>query len=129
MSSEAKADDGMTSALGGRFGSGTLRWNHDRGFSHMSKKVYVGNMNYSTAENNLRDLFTQYGNVQSVNIIVDRYTGKAKGFGFVEMETEEEARAAIDALNGFEFMGRQLRVNEAEDKPRRDGFRPPRRDY
>jgi len=95
----------------------------------MSKKVYVGNMNYSTAENQLRDLFTQYGNVTSVNIIVDRYTGKAKGFGFVEMETEEEARAAIEALNGFEFMGRQLRVNEAEDKPRRDGFRPPRRDY
>ena len=90
----------------------------------MSKKVYVGNMNYSTAENNLRDLFTQYGNVQSVNIIVDRYTGKAKGFGFVEMNTEEEARAAIEALNGFEYMGRQLRVNEAEDKPKRDNFRP-----
>ncbi|MEI6388195.1 MAG: RNA-binding protein [Spirochaetota bacterium] len=96
----------------------------------MSKKVYVGNMNYSTAENNLRDLFAQHGNVQSVNIIVDRYTGKAKGFGFVEMETEDEARAAIEALNGVEFMGRQLRVNEAEDKPRRDGgYRPPRRDY
>jgi RNA recognition motif-containing protein len=90
----------------------------------MSKKVYVGNMNYATTENALRDLFTQYGEVQSVNIIVDRYTGKAKGFGFVEMNTEEEARAAIEALNGFEFMGRQLRVNEAEDKPRRDNFRP-----
>lgn len=89
----------------------------------MSKKVYVGNMNYATTENGLRDLFTQYGEVVSVNIIVDRYTGKAKGFGFVEMNTEEEARAAIEALNGFEFMGRQLRVNEAEDKPRRDGFR------
>jgi len=90
----------------------------------MSKKVYVGNMNYATTENALRDLFTQYGEVASVNIIVDRYTGKAKGFGFVEMNTEEEARAAIEALNGFEFMGRQLRVNEAEDKPRRDNFRP-----
>ncbi len=90
----------------------------------MSKKVYVGNMNYATTENALRDLFTQYGEVASVNIIVDRYTGKAKGFGFVEMNTEEEARSAIEALNGFEFMGRQLRVNEAEDKPRRDYFRP-----
>ena len=94
----------------------------------MSKKVYVGNMNYSTAENQLRDLFAQYGEVTSVNIIVDRYTGKAKGFGFVEMANDDEAQKAIDALNGFEFMGRQLRVNEAEDKPRRDGgnFRPRR---
>ena len=94
----------------------------------MSKKVYVGNMNYSTQEQQLRDLFAQYGEVLSVNIIVDRYTGKAKGFGFVEMNTDEEARAAIEALNGFEFMARQLRVNEAEDKPRRDGgsFHPRR---
>lgn len=94
----------------------------------MSKKVYVGNMNYSTAENQLRDLFAQYGEVASVNIIVDRYTGKAKGFGFVEMTNDDEAQKAIDALNGFEFMGRQLRVNRAEDKPRRDGgnFRPRR---
>lgn len=94
----------------------------------MSKKVYVGNMNYSTAENQLRDLFAQYGEVASVNIIVDRYTGKAKGFGFVEMANDDEAQKAIEALNGFEFMGRQLRVNEAEDKPRRDGgnFRPRR---
>ena len=95
-------------------------------FFRMSKKVYVGNMNYSTAENQLRDLFAQYGEVSSVNIIIDRYTGKAKGFGFVEMINDDEAQKAIDALNGFEFMGRQLRVNEAEDKPRRDGgsFRP-----
>ncbi|TXT41747.1 MAG: RNP-1 like RNA-binding protein [Spirochaetes bacterium] len=97
-------------------------------FFRMSKKVYVGNMNYSTAENQLRDLFAQYGEVSSVNIIIDRYTGKAKGFGFVEMINDDEAQKAIDALNGFEFMGRQLRVNEAEDKPRRDGgsFRPRR---
>jgi len=94
----------------------------------MSKKVYVGNMNYSTAENQLRDLFAQYGEVSSVNIIIDRYTGKAKGFGFVEMANDDEAQKAIDALNGFEFMGRQLRVNEAEDKPRRDsGSFHPRR--
>lgn len=94
----------------------------------MSKKVYVGNMNYSTGENQLRDLFAQYGEVASVNIIIDRYTGKAKGFGFVEMTNDDEAQKAIDALNGFEFMGRQLRVNEAEDKPRRDAgsFRPRR---
>ncbi len=90
----------------------------------MSKKVYVGNMNYATTENALRELFSPHGEVASVNIIVDRYTGKAKGFGFVEMNTEEEARAAIEALNGFEYMGRQLRVNEAEDKPKRDNFRP-----
>ncbi len=82
----------------------------------MSKKVYVGNMNYSTAENQLRDLFAQYGEVSSVNIIIDRYTGKAKGFGFVEMANDDEAQKAIDA-NGFEFMGRQLRVNEAVDNP------------
>jgi RNA recognition motif-containing protein len=71
----------------------------------MSKKVYVGNMNYATTENALRDLFTQYGEVASVNIIVDRYTGKAKGFGFVEMNTEDEAHSAIEALNGFRIHG------------------------
>ncbi|MDH7483449.1 MAG: RNA-binding protein [Spirochaetales bacterium] len=84
----------------------------------MSKKIYVGNMNYSTSERQLQDLFSQYGEVSSVNIIVDRFTGKAKGFGFVEMENAEAADAAIAALNGQEFMGRQLRVNEAQEKPR-----------
>lgn len=75
-------------------------------------------MNYSTSERQLQDLFSQYGEVSSVNIIVDRFTGKAKGFGFVEMENAEAADAAIAALNGQEFMGRQLRVNEAQEKPR-----------
>ncbi len=84
----------------------------------MSKKIYVGNMNYNTSERQLQDLFAQYGDVSSVNIIVDRFTGKAKGFGFVEMENPDAASAAIAALNGQEFMGRQLRVNEAQEKPR-----------
>jgi len=84
----------------------------------MSKKIYVGNMNYNTSERQLQDLFAQYGDVSSVNIIVDRFTGKAKGFGFVEMENAEAADAAIAALNGQEFMGRQLRVNEAQEKRR-----------
>jgi len=61
----------------------------------MSKKIYVGNMNYNTSERQLQDLFGQYGDVSTVNIIVDRFTGKAKGFGFVEMENPEAADAAI----------------------------------
>jgi RNA recognition motif-containing protein len=86
----------------------------------MAKKVYVGNMSYSTTEKSLRDLFTQYGEVNSVNIVTDRYTGQAKGFGFVEMINDEEAKKAIEALNGKEFEGRQLRVNEAIERPRKE---------
>jgi RNA recognition motif-containing protein len=87
----------------------------------MSKKIYVGNMSYSTTEQQLTDLFSQFGTVQSVNIVVDRYTNQAKGFGFVEME-DDAAEAAISALNGKELGGRQLKVNEAMNK------RPPRHD-
>ena len=86
----------------------------------MSKKIYVGNMNYNTTESDLEGLFKSYGDVMSVNIIVDRYSGQSKGFGFVEMETAEAADAAISALNEKEHEGRRLRVNEAHDKPRRD---------
>ncbi len=86
----------------------------------MSKKIYVGNMNYATTEGELSNLFAQYGEVVSVNIVKDRYTGQAKGFGFVEMEQDNDAASAIAALNGYEMNGRQLRVNEAENKPRRD---------
>ena len=86
----------------------------------MSKKVYVGNMNYTTTETALRDLFTPYGEVSSVNIIVDRYTGKAKGFGFVEMADRAEADKAIAGTNGADFKGRPLRVNESQPKPRDD---------
>lgn len=87
----------------------------------MAKKIYVGNMNYATTEDQLNSLFGQYGTVLSVNIITDRETNRPKGFGFVEMEEEDAAEAAISSLNGYEFDGRNLRVNEAlERKPRRN---------
>jgi len=84
----------------------------------MTKKLYVGNMNYSTDDASLKDLFSNYGNVFSAKVIIDRTTGKSKGFGFVEMENDDDAKKAIDSLNGKEFMGRNLRVNEAMEKPR-----------
>ncbi|MBN1799776.1 MAG: RNA-binding protein [Spirochaetales bacterium] len=89
----------------------------------MSKKIYVGNMNYDTTENQLQELFAQHGSVVEVNIVRDRYTNRPKGFAFVEMEKEEEANAAISALNNTELDGRALRVNEAHaKKPRQNSF-------
>jgi RNA recognition motif-containing protein len=85
----------------------------------MGRKIYVGNLNYSTSERELEDLFSQYGSVASTNIIVDRMTDRSKGFGFVEMEDEQAAEAAISALNNYEFGGRNLKVDEAKErKPR-----------
>ncbi len=86
----------------------------------MAKKLYVGNLSYNTSEDSLRNLFSNYGNVMSAKIIFDRDSGSSKGFGFVEMSTDEEASAAIAGTNGHELEGRQLRVNEAMDKPRRE---------
>lgn len=86
----------------------------------MAKKIYVGNMNYATTEDEVRDLFAQYGEVESVAVIEDRYTGQSKGFGFVEMADEDAATAAISALDQTELGGRRLRVNEAIEKPRRN---------
>lgn len=88
----------------------------------MSKKLYVGGLPYSTTEGGLKDAFAQAGNVVSAIVIMDKMTGRSKGFGFVEMATEEEAQAAIDMFNGKDFEGRNIVVNEArpqEDRPKR----------
>lgn len=86
----------------------------------MSKKIYVGNLNYETTDEQISELFAQYGNVVSAVVIYDRATNRSKGFGFVEMEDNGAAEAAVSALNGMEFQGRALRVNEArEQAPRR----------
>ncbi len=81
----------------------------------MSKKMYVGNLPFSSTEDDLRDLFSEYGEVKSANIIYDRESGRSRGFGFVEM-AEESADSAMEALNGNEFGGRTLRVNEARPR-------------
>ncbi len=88
----------------------------------MSKKIYVGNISFNAQENDLRDLFAQYGEVADVKIIIDRYTNRSKGFGFVEMNDEEAGTAAISALNGAELLGRDLKVNEAQDRRERTGY-------
>ncbi|EHJ49343.1 RNP-1 like RNA-binding protein [Solidesulfovibrio carbinoliphilus subsp. oakridgensis] len=87
----------------------------------MSKKLYVGNLPFSTNEDEIRDMFSAYGEVQSVNLIVDRETGRLRGFGFVEMTTEG-ADAAMEALNGKAFGGRDLRINEAQERQPRQGM-------
>lgn len=86
----------------------------------MGKKMYVGNLSYNTNEDALHSLFASYGEVTSVKVITDRDSGASKGFAFVEMSSDAEAQAAISATNGTELDGRQIKVNEAMDKPRRD---------
>jgi len=87
----------------------------------MTQKVYVGNMSFDTTESTLQELFAAHGEVASVSVVTDRYTGRPRGFAFVEMATDEAARAAITALNGREVDGRQLTVNEARpSKPHGD---------
>ena len=90
----------------------------------MGSKLYVGNLSYSTTSSDLEQLFAQHGTVSSAEVISDRETGRSKGFGFVQMGTDDEAQAAIAALNGQEHDGRPLTVNEAkprEDRPRGGG--------
>ena len=86
--------------------------------------IYVGNLSYSVTEDDLRALFSEFGDVSSAKLIMDRDTGQSKGFGFVEMSGNDSGQKAIDELNGREVSGRALKVNEArprEDRPRRDG--------
>jgi RNA recognition motif-containing protein len=94
----------------------------------MIKKLYVGNLSYNTTDETLGANFAQAGNVVSATVIKDKFSGRSKGFGFVEMSTEEEAQAAIEMWNEKELDGRTVKVNEAkpmEDRPpRRDNFSP-----
>ena len=89
----------------------------------MSKKIYIGNLPFSSTEADLRDMFGRHGSVESVNVIMDRETGRPRGFAFVEMENANDAADAIRALDGSDLGGRSLRVNEAQDRNRGGGFR------
>jgi len=93
----------------------------------MAKRLFVGSLPYSATSAQLEELFAQAGKVASVNLITDRFSGQSKGFAFVEMETEEEAKAAISKFNNFELDGRKIVVNEA--KPQEDRNRQNRGNY
>ena len=85
----------------------------------MSTNIYVGNLSYDTTEDTLRALFAEFGEVEAARVITDRYTGRSKGFGFVEMTAEDAAQKAIDALNGKSVDGREIRVDKAKPKTER----------
>ena len=87
----------------------------------MGKRLYVGNLSYSVSSSDLEQLFAAHGSVTSAQVIEDRETGRSKGFGFVEMGTDDEAAAAISGLNGTEHDGRTLNVNEAKPREPRGG--------
>ncbi len=89
--------------------------------------IYIGNLNWQTTEAELQGLFEAHGQVASATIIKDKYSGQSRGFGFVEMPNDNEANAAIQALNGTEFGGRELKVNVAKPREERDSDRRPRR--
>jgi cold-inducible RNA-binding protein len=92
----------------------------------MAQKVYVGNLSYDTTEGTLRTLFAEYGEIESVNLITDRDTGRPKGFAFVEMATDQGAQAAISALNGKSLDDREIKVDKAKPqapRERRGGYR------
>lgn len=91
----------------------------------MAKKLFVGGLSYETTEDTLKEAFSKAGAVESAAVIIDRMSGRSKGFGFVEMSTEEESQKAIEMFNGKEIDGREVTVSEArpmEERPRRDSF-------
>ncbi|MCZ6484652.1 MAG: RNA-binding protein [Acidobacteria bacterium] len=85
----------------------------------MNKKLYVGGLPYAVTEDKLKEIFSAHGTVESARVITDRFTGRSRGFGFVEMTEDAEAQAAIDSLNGTELEGRTLTVNEARPQEKR----------
>jgi RNA recognition motif-containing protein len=87
----------------------------------MGKRIFVGNLPFSANDQVLNDTFAQYGTVESAKVIVDRASGRSKGFGFVEMATDAEAATAIEKLNGAEYEGRTITVNEAQEMQPREG--------
>lgn len=87
----------------------------------MSSKIYVGGLPYATTDAQLQDLFSAHGAVESARVITDKFTGRSRGFGFVEMVNAEDAQKAIQALNGTDYEGRNLTVNEARPQERRPG--------
>ncbi len=87
----------------------------------MNKKLYVGGLPYAVTEDKLQEIFSAHGTVDSARVITDRFTGRSRGFGFVELSSEEEAQTAIDSLNGSDLEGRTLTVNEARPQENRGG--------
>jgi RNA recognition motif-containing protein len=90
----------------------------------MATNLYVGNLSYETTADTLRSLFGEFGEIESANLITDRYTGRSRGFAFVEMTTEQAAQEAIDGLNGRMVDGREIKVDKAKPKTERGGRRP-----
>ena len=88
----------------------------------MTVNIYVGSLAFSMKNSQLEDLFNEHGTVSSAQVIMDRETGRSRGFGFVEMDSADSARAAIEALDGSEIDGRRIKVNEAKERPRRESF-------
>ena len=86
----------------------------------MTAKLYVGNLSYQTTQETLQTLFAEFGEIESVNLVTDRYTGRSRGFAFVELATEEAAQSAIGALNGKMVDEREIRVDKAKPRPDRD---------